>query len=106
MNGSLLPPKSIALEKTGNQLVIFWKSGEQSSISGSELRRYCSCAECRARKKIGFNLVNESTLLDSASLIGGHGLNISFSDGHDRGIYPWSLLRAISVGRAMEYISE
>ena len=30
-------------------------------------------------------------------LVGSYAINIAFSDGHDRGIYPWAYLREIAI---------
>ncbi len=86
--------------------MVTWKNGSSSCISGSELRRYCSCSEGRARKVVGISLINESTELEHVSLMGGQALQAKFSDGHERGIYPWPYLYAISQGRAMEHLNE
>lgn len=31
--------------------------------------------------------------IEDVSAIGRYGINVAFSDGHDRGIYPWIMLR-------------
>lgn len=106
MIDSLVPPKNIAFKKGEAVITVTWKNGECSAISGSELRRYCACSECRARKLVGISLINVSSELSDVSLMGHNALNIKFSDGHERGIYPWAYLYAISQGRGMEYLSE
>ena len=106
MNDSVIPPKNIAFTKGDPDVTITWKDGSSSIISGSELRRYCACSECRSRGVVGVNLIDESNELEYVSLMGGQALHIKFADGHERGIYPWPYLYAISQGRAMEYLSE
>jgi DUF971 family protein len=106
VNDSVIPPKNITFKKGELEVIVTWKNGSSSSISASDLRRYCACSECRARKVVGFNLINESTELEHVSLMGGQALQAKFSDGHERGIYPWPYLYAISQGRAMEHLSE
>jgi prepilin-type processing-associated H-X9-DG protein len=34
--------------------------------------------------------------------VGSYGVNIAFSDGHDRGIYPWSYLAQLSEKPKLE----
>jgi DUF971 family protein len=72
------------------------------AIAAPRLRAACRCADCR-RERIdrdadpdtdGATIVG--TTITEVRLIGDHALNIAFSDGHDRGIYPWSYLRELA----------
>jgi len=74
---------------------VTWKHGACCTISGHELRRYLACSECRARKVVGISLINVSFELAEFSLMGRNVLYVKFSDGHERGIYPWPYLYAI-----------
>jgi DUF971 family protein len=38
--------------------------------------------------------------------MGSSGVQICFSDGHDRGIYPWGYLWAIATGKGWEHFNE
>ncbi len=106
LTDSVVPPKNVAFKKGQAVVSVTWKNDECSTISGSELRRYCACSECRARKVVGIDLINVSSDLAEVALMGHNALHVKFSDGHERGIYPWSYLYAISQGRGMEYLSE
>jgi DUF971 family protein len=106
MNNAVVPPQQIAFKKGEACVSVTWKNGECSTISGSELRRYCACSECRARKLVGISLINVSTELVEVSLMGRHALHVSFGDGHERGIYPWPFLYAIAQGQGMEYLNQ
>ncbi len=106
MMNTVVPPKQIDFKKGEACLTVIWKNGQSSTISGSELRRYCACSECRARNLVGLSLINVSSELVKVSLMGQHALNVSFSDGHERGIYPWPFLYAIAQGRGMDYLRE
>jgi DUF971 family protein len=103
---SVVPPTNVAFKKGDADVTVTWKNGACSIISGSELRRYCACSECRARKVVGISLINVSAELTQVELMGRNALHVKFSDGHERGIYPWPYLYAISQGRGMEYLSE
>jgi DUF971 family protein len=103
---SVVPPTNVAFKKGDADVTVTWKNGAFSIISGSELRRYCACSECRARKVVGISLINVSAELTQVELMGRNALHVKFSDGHERGIYPWPYLYAISQGRGMEYLSE
>jgi DUF971 family protein len=103
---SVVPPINVAFKKGETDVTVMWKNGVCSTISGSELRRYCACSECRARKVVGISLINVSAELTQVELMGRNALHVKFSDGHERGIYPWPYLYAISQGRGMEYLNE
>lgn len=105
MQESIEPPQNIILEKGGTAMTILWASGDSSVISGSELRRYCACSECRSRSVVGVSLITESSEIKGVVLMGGHALQATFKDGHDRGIYPWAYLYAIAQGNALEFLN-
>lgn len=70
----------------------------QLSFKAETLRRACKCAHCtRARFDDRFpQHFPGLAVIDVADL--GYGLNISFSDGHSRGIYPKTYLLSLSEG--------
>lgn len=106
MNHALFPPQKVALHKRRAELEITWRNGDRSCISGDSLRRFCACSSCRKRQVVGLRLVTESDHLDRIALLGSNALQAVFSDGHDRGIYPWPYLYAIAEGRAQGYFDE
>lgn len=106
INESIEAPLNVAFKKGDNFLTITWQNGEHSTISGSDLRCHCACSECRARMVVGVSLINDSSEVTDVALMGQNALNIKFSDGHERGIYPWTYLLAISQGRGKEYLSQ
>jgi DUF971 family protein len=69
-------------------LSLLMPQGQRQSVTAERLRLACKCAHCvRARfderfpdQFAGIAIVGVTDL--------GYGLNIAFSDGHDRGIYP------------------
>jgi DUF971 family protein len=66
--------------------------GSRVSLTAEKLRLFCKCAHCiRARFDERFpERFPGIAIVEVADL--GYGLNISFSDGHNRGIYPKSYL--------------
>jgi DUF971 family protein len=67
------------------------------TVAASRLRAACRCADCRrARIDDEVNLPAAGIALADVRLVGDHALNIVFSDGHNRGIYPWSYLRELA----------
>jgi DUF971 family protein len=86
------PPEQIIVSADRSELRLVWP-GSTLALSAPRLRAACRCADCRrARIDHDADLVTEGVALADVRLVGDHALNITFSDGHDRGIYPWSYL--------------
>jgi DUF971 family protein len=99
-----LSPKKINHKKVSNVIDISWRDGQLHSLSGDQLRQFCACSKCRARDVVGKQLINESGKIEGLKLMGSTGVQIIFSDGHDRGIYPWGYLRAIANDDALAFL--
>jgi DUF971 family protein len=100
------PTVPIRLDLVRDQhLRIDWADGTQSTYPIPLLRRLCPCAGCRAlraeqkRSRLtvltGGQRQGPLTATDAA-LVGNYALRISFSDGHDTGIYSFDYLREIA----------
>ncbi|MHC6227974.1 DUF971 domain-containing protein [Pseudomonas sp. X10] len=64
-------------------------------ISHARLRAACPCSQCRAaRLRGGISTVQAGVRLERLELQG-YGVQLIFSDGHDRGIYPWEYLSTL-----------
>jgi prepilin-type processing-associated H-X9-DG protein len=62
-------------------------------LAARRLRAACRCAQCvRARIDGVFPSSFDDVAIERVSPIGSYGVNIGFSDGHARGIYPWAYL--------------
>jgi DUF971 family protein len=77
------------------KFVFGWNEG-QLELSGALLRRHCRCADCRYQSLTG----NPAVASDAIEILAvsplGYGVQIHFSDGHNRGVYPWSYLLEIA----------
>jgi len=77
-------------------LELTFDGDEQLRLSAGVLRAGCRCAFCvRARFDGMFPERFDGIAITGTAPVGGYAVNIAFSDGHNRGIYPWSLLRAL-----------
>jgi len=87
------------------KLKLSW-SDRETTLDGPLLRAACRCAQCRrVRLKAGDSIdaplspsaadAKEVTVTAAVSM--GYGLQLHFSDGHDRGIFPWSYLRELAL---------
>jgi DUF971 family protein len=72
--------------------------GETIRLSAQRLRAACRCAHCvRARIDGVFARAFDGIAITQVAPIGDYAINIAFSDGHARGIYPWSLLLELNT---------
>jgi DUF971 family protein len=89
--------RSVDLE--AGRLVVVWADEHVSRFELVELRRKCTCAQCRELRARGEAVwpkpgVPESLEVMDAALAGGWGLSLRWNDRHETGIYPWEELRA------------
>lgn len=86
----------------GNEVVVVWGDGHESYFPGEELRRDCTCAACRGEQHL-FGRATLPTLRPlqavafeprAAVVVGNYGLQVTWGDGHDHGIYSLASLRA------------
>lgn len=69
-------------------LLVRTTEGDALSIAAEQLRLSCKCAHCtRSRFDDRFPQAFPGIAITEIADLG-YGLNISFSDGHNRGIYP------------------
>jgi DUF971 family protein len=90
-------PDELRLDATARVLTLRWPDGEAQRIAHTRLRAACPCAGCRRVRLAGSP--SAVTIAPDVTLTGiepmGYGVQLLFSDGHARGIYPWSLLHAL-----------
>lgn len=98
-------PRSVKYKKQSEVLELVWSDGSISLLAGRELRKYCACSNCRAKKQVGVDVITDVGTVAGIVPMGTSGVQIIFSDGHDRGIYPWPYLRDIANNRAMAAIT-
>ncbi len=96
---ALVAPTVIECEVSADlaSLVMSTPDERRIALSAERLRLSCKCAHClRARFDGRF-----AQAFPGIAIVGvadlGYGLNISFSDGHNRGIYPRSYLADLAA---------
>jgi DUF971 family protein len=92
-------PTGVTDHRSSGMLEIAWADGSTSRLRHALLREQCRCAGCeqQRRRGPGAQHADEALRLVRIEPVGDHGLNLGFSDGHDRGIYPWSFLRQLGA---------
>jgi len=82
----------------GSVLHLTLDTGAAFSLPAERLRAACRCAYCR-RAQIDGVFPNKFSLVTIVRVapIGHYAVNLEFSDGHARGIYPWSYLAEVAA---------
>lgn len=82
----------------GRALHLTLDTGAAFALPAEWLRSACRCAHCR-RAQIDGAFPNQfpSVVIVGVTPIGHYALNLEFSDGHARGIYPWSYLAELAA---------
>ncbi|MEX3956704.1 gamma-butyrobetaine hydroxylase-like domain-containing protein [Trinickia sp. EG282A] len=89
-------PSEIRVDRGARLLTLRWPDGDERTIGHAQLRESCPCAECRRRRLAGDEVraAEGVSVTDLQSM--GYGMQIVFSDGHARGIYPWTYLAQLA----------
>lgn len=96
-NDPAAPPVELRVESERTALRVAWPDGTASTISAARLRGACRCAQCTAQRAIGPPVSAAPTLaITTVEPIGSYAVNIGFSDGHARGVFPWAFLRQLA----------
>jgi prepilin-type processing-associated H-X9-DG protein len=91
-------PTRISVSDNLAYLDLTMAQGETIRLPAQRLRAACKCAHCvRARIDGVFAPAFDGIAITQVAPIGGYAVNIAFSDGHARGIYPWSLLLELNA---------
>lgn len=94
-------PNNIVIDRESRLVRIDLSSGETIRLSHFLLRTRCACADCKAAVLQGkARAIDPQVWITAALPVGSYALQLNFSDGHERGIYPWEYLEAL--GREAE----
>jgi DUF971 family protein len=96
-------PEHIAISKSKG-IKIDWKDGHRSEYGLTYLRDKCPCATCtgahgtpprQAETNNPFQMFKPTLKMLSVEPVGNYAIRISWSDGHNSGIYSYEHFRAI-----------
>lgn len=78
-------------------LTIHWDDGAKQQLRASFLRQQCQCATCSSlRNRRNESIATgESLRITEIAPVGNYAMQLIFSDGHARGIFPWQFLRQL-----------
>ena len=89
-------PEKVSLSGQCDALVMIYAGGRTELITAARLRLSCRCAHCtRARIDGVFPQNVDPITIRAINPVGEYAINVGFSDGHARGIYPWSYLATL-----------
>ena len=78
-----------------NQLGILWSDGNEQALDVHKLRSFCPCAKCVdeiSGKRLEQKIPDNCKPIEISS-VGRYALGITFSDGHNTGIYSFEYLK-------------
>ena len=90
-------PQSLSNSRSAAMLTIEWTDGQAQRLSNRLLRGSCKCTECEAARCQGRLAAPAAVWIEQINLIGSYGVQLVFSDGHERGIFPWAYLRSLDA---------
>ena len=94
-----MAPESITDHRARGALELGWADGSQHTVTYGVLRRLCPCAHCKLLRAQAVpdtawdTHISPDIAVTSLEPVGSYGVQVGFSDGHDRGIFPWVYLR-------------
>lgn len=89
-------PIAVHLHTGSRVLELEWPDASRSTLTHAELRRHCKCAACEQMRRSGQTpLLRDDIAITDVSAVGGAALRLHFSDGHERGIFPFVYLRQL-----------
>lgn len=94
--GIVVHPESVTNDSRTGTLEIRWQDGAVQQLGNAFLRASCQCADCKTARIAGtLSAVPPETRITDIAAVGSYGIQLFFSDGHERGIYPWIYLRRL-----------
>ena len=96
-------PDEIRLAAARDALVLTWDGSAPVPVSAETLRLNCRCAWCTRQRAEGrFPAAFPGIALTHLAPVADYALNLHFSDGHARGVYPFTTFRALAAAPSAE----
>jgi len=92
-----MTPRAISHRRAAGTLELEWPDGTRQALPETMLRQSCRCAGCIAerRRTQRAPVVADGIRLTGIEPVGAYAVQLIFSDGHQRGIYPWPYLKSL-----------
>ena len=102
---STIYPSTVVNDRQARVLDIVWDDGQAQQLPHALLRAQCKCTVCQSRRLLAEAVhaapaaasaaAPADVRIDEIRQIGAYGIQLVFSDRHERGIYPWTYLRSL-----------
>ena len=96
------PPVAIKRLNDQQLLLVEWRDGAEYRLPLVPLRAECGCARCvdemTGRRMIEPGDISPDITIQELLLVGNYAVKILWSDGHNTGLYTWTLLRKLCDG--------
>ncbi|MCX2720944.1 DUF971 domain-containing protein [Roseibium salinum] len=90
-------PDEVRVGRKGKTLSLHWPDGNVSTFAAPFLRDNSQSARSKKQRLSGLAVPAAPDLtITAVRPIGSYAVNIVFSDGYDRGIFPWVYLRELA----------
>lgn len=90
-------PSEVTLQQGGTRIELRFDDKASITLNADDLRTACRCAWCTKAKVQGaFPVAFSGLSIQQIKPIGAYAVNLGFSDGHDRGVFPWSYLHQLA----------
>jgi len=89
-------PQSLSNDSATGILEIHWQDGSMQKLGNAFLRANCQCAGCKSLAERSPAAPEADTRITAIVPVGTYGVQLIFSDGHQRGIFPWVYLKRLS----------
>jgi DUF971 family protein len=95
------PPLQIERRNERHSLLLVWSDNLSHELPLRELRAECMCARCvdelTGQRIVELDGIDPDIVIRELKLVGNYALKITWSDGHDTGLYTWPHLRRLCV---------
>ena len=96
-------PANLELRRKSQELRITWRDGAETVFPLAFLRRHCPCATCRTDRDrktlLPILAIDPSRKIEvtDAKMMGNYAIQLTWSDGHDTGIFDYPYLRSLEA---------
>lgn len=75
-----------------------WPDDTLALLAHQDLRCACKCAVCEHARRAGIAVTRDADVsITDVTVVGAGAVRLQFSDGHDRGIFPYAYLRQLAL---------
>jgi len=101
-----MQPTKISVAPDRAALSITWPDGVHQTLTAPTLRQMSRSARTESARLKGWDVPADGGLtITAVEAVGVYAINITFSDGYAKGIYPWDMLRGAIGALAFQGLS-